>query len=55
MTDIVQRLRKRVPPTLNIQPADHVLFLEAADEIERLREENDRLRQTLMKYNGLGP
>ena len=48
MTDIVERLRSfRTDPTGCIREAD---VLEAADEIERLREDAKRLRKRLRDF-----
>ena len=47
MTDIVERLRDGVNRHYGKDPAG--LLNEAADEIERLREENKQLREKLSK------
>ena len=48
MTDIVERLEKNCPCSSDIGCAD-ALCQEAAAEITRLRAENERLRDVLMR------
>lgn len=49
MSDIVERLQKECPCSSDIGCAD-ALCQEAADEIARLRAENERMREALVPF-----
>jgi hypothetical protein len=52
VTDIVERLRVRAGPPTQAPYADGTLWREAADEIERLREELATCRELRSLVNG---
>ncbi len=47
MTDIVERLRRDAPQPTDSEDQSFVLFYEAADEIEKLRNELNYAKDTL--------